>query len=185
MRTFLALFTVCGTSFLVYAPLQGDIYHCRRTKQGQITESVEGNREEDEENHEDDIKGYLPHASTEASSEKQKQQLEQIGQDVHVGVFFFYDVLLFILGITLPDAACLVMWQPIFMWLASLIDAILRRWQIKNMAERTRENHVTPSFTRWITKAFVSVFPAMLLLPAGMYIFINVFGYFMDDLGLW
>jgi len=231
-RAFLSLFTVCGTTLLVYMRVRGECCCRRNNTEGnidqtsdaiiiihdeqppsgdavegtgrenkEISEHGEGNIENEnqssnieandnmqEEARAEDASNPQRQSksnSADASDEKQ-QHLNQIGRDAHIGVFYFYVTLLLILGAALPDSACLVMWQPIFMWFASLIDAFLDQWYKNNQFRiEARRSSVSSQFVRWLTHAFVSAFPTLLLLPAGFYILVNAFGYFMDDMGYW
>ncbi|KAL7551590.1 hypothetical protein ACHAWF_014776 [Thalassiosira exigua] len=151
VRVFLSLFTVIGTAFLVYMPLRPDLCRSRWNRPSNppgLSAGIDSN---------DLGRDQSCHRNDECTEEKQDSPVdtsagepttdesklhEQNGLDASVGVFYFYVTLLLLLGSILPDSAASVMWQPIFIWFASLIDAFLRRW-IRNNCEDVIDNRVS------------------------------------------
>lgn len=113
-------------------------------------------------------------------------QYKNWDQHTPIGIFYFYDILLLIFGIFLPDAAIFVLFQAVFFWIGSLLDAIFHGF-VWNDAEEilTKEATFRNELKGQALRSFVDVIPSLLVIPDGFMALLLYIGCYVDEFGLW
>lgn len=184
-RSVLSFFSVSCSSYLFYSIVRSGwkkslLCCCKESKeQGQNINIRK----------ESDIENYAGEAVVENSTNDEistNSELVRIGMSTHIGIFYFYDILLFIFGIFLPDAAVFVFFQAVLFWLGSLLDAILHGF-IWDDTEEILADGTTfrKELKGWALRSFVVVIPSLLVIPDRFMALILYIGYYVDEFGLW
>jgi len=106
----------------------------------------------------------------------------QLARIAHVGIFFFFDILLFIFALALPDVAPFVFFQTVFFWIGSFAEAVMTR--LVGSSKEEEPSH-QKTLRKWALRSFVSVVPSLFVIPDGFMLLTLYFGFFLDELGIW
>lgn len=149
-------------------------------------QDVEESEEENTSLEASKIAGSLPESAIECQGPDSSVCTDtvQLGRNAHIGIFFFFDFLLLIFGITLPDGGPLLFFQVIFFWIGSFTEAISDRF-LWNGEATGEEPSIKRALRTWALRSFVSVIPSLFVIPDGFMLLILYFGFFLDELGFW
>lgn len=184
-RSVLSFFSVSCSTYFFYSIVRSGWKKsllCCWKESKKDNENVNIERENDVENHAEQV--VVENSTTDEMSTN--SELVRIGMSTHIGIFYFYDILLLIFGIFLPDATIFVLFQAVFFWIGSLLDAIFHGF-VWNDAEEIPTDEATfrNELKGWALRSFVVVIPSLLVIPDGFMALLLYIGYYVDEFGLW